>query len=46
MKNKNDDFARFIELMAQMYLKYGANSVVTKELVMKLFPNTQCGKKK
>lgn len=37
---------RFIDLMAQMYLKYGTKYRTLKMAeVMKLFPEHQCGKK-
>lgn len=37
---------RFIDLMAQMYLKYGTKYRTLKMAeVMKLFPKHQCGKK-
>lgn len=49
MKLKNNEIAkaeyeRFIDLMARMYLKYGADKVVTMKMIIELFPNTQCGK--
>lgn len=38
------EYERFIDLMARMYLKYGADKVVTRKMIIELFPNTQCGK--
>lgn len=50
MKLKDDkmsqaEYDRFIDLMAQMYLKYGGKyRVVTKEDVLKQFPKRQSKK--
>lgn len=48
LDNKSIDKAeydRFINLMAQMYLKYGDKyRVLNMEEVIKLFPKHQCGK--
>lgn len=38
------EYERFIDLMARMYLKYGADKIVTRKMIIELFPNTQCGK--
>ena len=38
------EYERFIDLMARMYLKYGADKVATRKMIIELFPNTQCGK--
>jgi len=38
------EYERFIDLMARMYLKYGTDKVVTRKMIIELFPNTQCGK--
>lgn len=38
------EYNRFIDLMAQMYLKYGSRILNTEE-VIRLFPKHQCGKK-
>lgn len=45
-KKKEADYDRFIDFMAQMYLKYGAKyKKLTKEELMQLFPEHQCGRK-
>lgn len=45
-KKTQAEYDRFIDLMAQMYLKYGTKYRTLKMAeVMKLFPEHQCGKK-
>ncbi len=45
-KKTQAEYDRFIDLMAQMYLKYGIKYRTLKMAeVMKLFPEHQCGKK-
>lgn len=42
-KTGQAEYDRFLDLMAKMYLKYGDRyRLVTKEDVLRLFPNHQC----
>lgn len=42
-KTGQAEYDRFLDLMAKMYLKYGDKyRLVTKEDVLRLFPNHQC----
>lgn len=44
-KQREADYGRFIDLMARMYLKYGASKIVTTQMVQTLFSKHQCGRK-
>ena len=42
-KTGQAEYDRFLDLIAKMYLKYGDKyRLVTKEDVLRLFPNHQC----
>lgn len=42
-KTGQAEYDRFLDLMANLYLKYGDKyRLVTKEDVLRLFPNRQC----
>lgn len=44
-KKHQAEYERFIDLMARMCLKYGANyKLITITEIMELFPEHQCGR--